>query len=274
MFGCVILFLCELVYVCVIYCLCLFVQRLCVNHWCSSHKNWGKKNRFSMFGCVILFLCELVYVCVIYCLCLFVQRLCVNQWCSSRKNWGKKKLIFKVRLCDIVFVWACLCVCDAHYCLCVCLYMHQKMPGAKLYYTLLTMRKQEMLRIDCGSWCWGMLGGNGHIDGRDSCGNSLSRISNFLHWLGAGKCLARRSSRNSHEFWVRHTQTVRRAKSWSVGAWGTAFESESILVLHQFFTICISKFFFVATCIATKAVRAMLLKVLHIATRAVWAILL
>ena len=31
-FGCVILFLFELVYVCVYYCLRLFVQRLCINH--------------------------------------------------------------------------------------------------------------------------------------------------------------------------------------------------------------------------------------------------
>ena len=48
-------------------------------------------------------------VCVYYCLCLFVQRLCVNHWCSIGKNQGKIA-IFNVRLCDIVFVGACLCL--------------------------------------------------------------------------------------------------------------------------------------------------------------------
>ena len=59
----------------------------------------------------------------------------------------------------------------------------------------------------------------------------------FLVATFMSKCLAHRSSGNSEEFWVRHTQTVRRAKSWSVGAWGTAFEPESVLFWHQLFTI-------------------------------------
>ena len=120
MFGCVILFLCELVYVCVYYCLCLFVQRLSVNHWCSSRKNWGKNCDVQCSVvwysfCVSLFMCVSVY----YCLCLFVQRLSVNHWCSSRKNWGKD--------CDVQcsVVWFCFCVSLFMFCLvCVCVCVH------------------------------------------------------------------------------------------------------------------------------------------------------
>ena len=105
---CVSLFMC--VFYIVLLSVSLFVQRMCVNHWCASGKNWGKKLRFSMFGCLILFLCGLVYVCV-----WFTVWVCLYSVCASTtdvraaKNWGKLlrfsmfgyMILF---LCELVYV--------------------------------------------------------------------------------------------------------------------------------------------------------------------------
>ena len=177
MFGCLILFLCELVYVCVYVllsvsvctasvrqplfdrqklrlknaifnvrlcgivfvraCLCVCVcftlyyyLSLCLYSVCASTidvraaKTEVKKCDFqcSVVWCcfgVSLFMC----VCVIYCLCLFVQRLCVNRWgkISNSVVWTfvcTRFLSWILSVCqalgvkaDVVFVWACMCVC-------------------------------------------------------------------------------------------------------------------------------------------------------------------
>ena len=97
MFGCVILFLCELAYACVCDLLSVFV---CTAS-CASTTDVGAPKtevnfRFSMFGCVILLLCERVCVCDV----------------------GAPKTEVKLRfsmfdcvilfLCDLVYV--CVCV--------------------------------------------------------------------------------------------------------------------------------------------------------------------
>ena len=122
---CVSVFICVCVFYMVLLAVSLFVQRLCVNHWCASGKNWGKKLWFSMFGCLPLFLCELVYVCVYVLLSVSVCTASVRQPLFDRQKLRLKNAIFNVRLCGIVFVRACLCVCvcfTLYYYLSLCLY--------------------------------------------------------------------------------------------------------------------------------------------------------
>ena len=112
-----ILLLCELVYVCVLYCFCLFVHRLFVNH-----------------RGVVLFLCELVYVCVIYCLCLIVQARqhqetdCNVAYSESHVAYSsltcrllrsqRQRLPQHMCVCvSVVCVFVCVCVCVS---VCVC----------------------------------------------------------------------------------------------------------------------------------------------------------
>ena len=128
-----ILLLCELVYVCVLYCFCLFVHRLFVNH-----------------RGVVLFLCELVYVCVIYCLCLIVQAR-QHQETDCNVAYSESHVAYSTFTCrllrsqrqqlpqhmcvcvSVVCVFVCVCVfmclwvlsvCLVSVCMCVCLWVY------------------------------------------------------------------------------------------------------------------------------------------------------
>ena len=114
--------------VCVYYCLCLFVQRLCVNHWCSSGKNWGKIAMFNVR------LCDIVCVCVCELVCAYITVcVCLYSICASTTEVKFPALWFELFVCKRFLCWilsvcvcVCLCVCVCVcvcLCLCVCVYL-------------------------------------------------------------------------------------------------------------------------------------------------------